>query len=98
MNVVSAFGIRPPYSDGRVHRSGGHPDALQGDMPVRIESALRGADVTEPVGQWQLLLQVDSEPQAGMQWGGDGRLFFWIRAADLAAGNFDDVQVQLQTG
>jgi hypothetical protein len=59
--VVRAFALRPPYSGGRVHRSGGSPDSFAGDVP-----AGRG-----------LLLQVDSEPQAGMRWGGDGRLLFW---------------------
>jgi hypothetical protein len=96
---------RAPRMDGDVHRMLGHPDAIQGDMPTRIEYALRDADPDCPDPQidraaesWRLLAQIDSDDRAGMTWGDLGRLFFWIRENDLAQRCFDRVWLQLQTG
>lgn len=104
-NLYSAYNIRPPRSDGFVHRSFGHPDAIQGDMTRRIEATLRGEDLTQAsdslnqaATEWRLLFQCDSDPQTGMQWGGDGRIYFWIRESDLLECNFTNVFLQLQTG
>lgn len=38
---------------------------------------------------WRLLLQLDSDNDAGLSWGDGGRLYFWIRQQDLAAQRFD---------
>ena len=46
---------------------------------------------------WTLLLQVDSDPNAGMRWASEGRLYFWIERAALAAATFDNVWVILQS-
>ena len=46
--------------------------------------------------QWSLLLQVDSDDDAGMMWGDVGRLYFWIRKSDLEDANFSDVWMILQ--
>ncbi len=46
---------------------------------------------------WQLLLQVDSDDQAGMRWGSSGRLYFWIEKSALAARRFDNIWMALQS-
>ena len=79
--------VKPPY-----HQVLGHPRALQGEMDVECGRA------SGLQGEWQLLLQVDSDVRADMQWGDAGRLFFWIRKTDLLQGNFGDVWVMLQSG
>ncbi len=45
---------------------------------------------------WQLLLQIDSDDDAEMMWGDSGILYFWIRQADLRAGDFSKVWTILQ--
>lgn len=45
---------------------------------------------------WQLLLQVDSDDDAGMMWGDSGLLYFWIRKDDLAARRFERVWCVMQ--
>ncbi len=66
----------------------GDPKAQQSDEGKRI--------LAQP-NDWTLLLQIDDDEDAGMQWGDLARLYFWIRAADLRARNFDRVWVILQT-
>ncbi len=94
---------RSPRIDGQVHRSGGHPDAIQGDMTRRIEYGWAGKDldVVDPELEaaargWRLLLQIDSEDRANMCWGDAGRLYLWIREDDLRANRWDTVRLQLQ--
>jgi uncharacterized protein YwqG len=45
---------------------------------------------------WLLLLQVDSDDDAGMMWGDSGRLSFWIRKQDAASNDFTKVWMVLQ--
>jgi hypothetical protein len=40
-------------------------------------------------GEWQLVLQIDSDIQIGMEWGDVGRLYLCARKHDLAASRFD---------
>ncbi len=46
--------------------------------------------------EWRLLLQVDTDDDAGMMWGDCGRLYFWIRVDDLRRRDFDEVWTILQ--
>jgi hypothetical protein len=39
--------------------------------------------------EWQLLLQIDSDIEVGMEWGDVGRLYVCARKEDLAARRFD---------
>jgi hypothetical protein len=94
---------RRPLEDGKVHRVLGHPDAIQGDMTRRIEYAIAAADLDDEIEEletrartWRLLLQVDSDDNAEMMWGDLGRIYFWIRAEDLAVRRFERVKLQLQ--
>jgi uncharacterized protein YwqG len=45
---------------------------------------------------WRLLLQVDSDDDAGMMWVDSGLLYFWIRKDDLAARRFERVWCVMQ--
>jgi hypothetical protein len=69
---------------GPLHRMLGHADAIQGDMK-------------KPASEWVLLFQMDSYFYGKLLWGDNGRLFFWVRAEDLAQKHFDDVEVVLQS-
>jgi hypothetical protein len=96
---------RSPVVDGKIHRMLGHADAIQGDMRRMIVYDLAGADLDRQslrldrqASTWRLLLQLDSDDAAEMVWGDFGRIFFWIREADLEARRFDGVQLQLQCG
>src|SRR6266571_4078993 len=80
------------------HRLLGHPDVIQNEMETQCEQASRApyymyseegqrpaklAELAERARQWRLLLQIDSEDAAGMQWGDVGRLYYWGRADSL---------------
>jgi len=95
---------------GTITRFLGHPDVIQGEMQVECQLASNGVYVgdskgyTSPDGirlrpgaaEWRLLLQVDSHEDAGMMWGDSGRLYWWIREADLAEGRWDATWLVLQ--
>ena len=46
---------------------------------------------------WRLLLQLDTDNDAGMMWGDTGVLYFWIREQDARAKDFSKVWVILQS-
>jgi hypothetical protein len=53
-----------------------------GDASAREDP--RAVTLSRGAADWQLLLQLDSEPEpAEMLWGDAGRVYFWMRAADL---------------
>lgn len=56
-----------------------------------------GKRILAQPNDWTLLLQIDDDEDAGMQWGDMARFYFWIRAADQRARNFDRVWVIMQT-
>lgn len=69
------------YDDARgtvtpTHRVLDHPDPVQPGRQQQADSS-------------RMLLQVDSDDNADMTWGDDGRLYFWIEAADLTGHRFD---------
>ena len=88
----------------------GHPEPVQGDMQAECQLASNGVYVGDPGGyaspdgqrlrpgaaEWRLLLQVDSHDDAGMMWGDVGRLYWWIREADLAEGRWGASWLVLQ--
>ncbi|MGL4581740.1 MAG: DUF1963 domain-containing protein, partial [Flavobacterium sp.] len=47
--------------------------------------------------KWVLLFQIDSDRTCYMEWGDNGKLFFWIREEDLKNKNFDKVNCILQS-
>jgi uncharacterized protein YwqG len=91
------------------HQIGGYPDAIQNeDMEMecqRITSGVRFAATAEPkeasdrrgdVADWRLLLQLDTDNDAGMMWGDTGRLYFWVREQDARAADFSKAWMLLQ--
>ena len=93
-----------------LHRLLGHPDVIQNEMTLECQLASNGIYVGDPsdyeteaakrlasgAAAWQLLLQIDSDDQAGMMWGDSGRLYFWIRDTDLIEHHWDRVWMVLQ--
>jgi uncharacterized protein YwqG len=77
-------------SNGSVHRIGGHPNLVQYSQ---LEFT-GGAGATD----WRLLLQLDSENDAGMVWGDQGRLYFMIREQDLKSLSFEKAWMDWQCG
>jgi uncharacterized protein YwqG len=56
----------------------------------------RAAKLGTSATEWRLLLQIDSDEEAGMMWGDAGRIYFWLRREDLAARKFDAAHAILQ--
>jgi uncharacterized protein YwqG len=88
------------------HRMLGFADVLQDDM--REQSQLYSQGITDwdapearkqaqKARDWQLLLQVDSDETIGMQWASAGRLYYWVKDADLQAGQMSDTWLVLQS-
>lgn len=88
------------------NRMFGYADVIQDDM--RLECALaahgvsstddpRAAQLAPTAATWQLLLQVDSDPAAGMRWASSGMLYFWIEMQALQQRQFDAVWTVLQS-
>lgn len=90
----------------RLHQLGGHAAPVQGPVEYEIAYGVlrqqRGeigwADhaVTAEAANWMLLAQIDSDSTPDFCWGDAGMLYFLIRSADLAAGNFDAAEVTMQ--
>jgi uncharacterized protein YwqG len=92
------------------HQVLGHPGEIQGAMELECQLASHGVycgnaegysdprakDLEKGAADWRLLLQVDTDDDAGMMWGDGGRLYFWIPRASLAQRRFEDVWMILQ--
>ena len=99
-------------SDGVVaHKLLGHAQTIQGAMELgcalttnglytgdsRGYKDRRAAKLARSQYDWRLLLQIDSDEDAGMMWGDSGRLYVWIREQDLLARRFDKSWLILQS-
>lgn len=97
--------------DEPIHRCGGHPQEIQGDMRLECQLVTNGIYCGDPSGyqdlrvpllekgaaDWQLLLQVDSdEKRLGWMWGDAGRVYFWARRQDIESTDFDSSWAILQ--
>jgi hypothetical protein len=71
-----------------LHRLLGHPDGVQWDMHDELEGN---------ASDWLLLFQMDSDELPDTDWGDTGRIYYWIRSRDLAAGDFSHTQLILQS-
>lgn len=103
LNCTEAAADLPYYSH---HHFLGHPQLVQNDMRSECllvpKHAAHSGDAElakpQPSTDWRLLMQIDTDVDGpGWQWAGGGRLYYWIRYADLAARSFDKVWVFLQT-
>jgi uncharacterized protein YwqG len=55
------------------------------------------AQALEPgATDWRLLLQIDSEEDAGMMWGDSGRIYYWMTRDALAGRRWDEAHMILQ--
>jgi uncharacterized protein YwqG len=88
--VMTLLGSTDPAAPR--HQLLGHPDTLQDDMHLQCALAANGiGDINDPraaalaktAPDWQLLLQIDSDEQAGMRWGSAGMLYYWLERAAL---------------
>jgi len=96
----------------QIHRVLGWPDQIQADMQLECQLVTHGLYVGDETGfddprarelargaeDWRLLLQLDSDETIGMMWGDVGRLYWWIREADLRTRRFDASWLILQCG
>jgi uncharacterized protein YwqG len=92
------------------HQFLGLPGEIQGPMESECHRASHGmsddagnaaepareAEIAKESANWRLLLQVDSDDDAGMMWGDGGRLYFWIPKDALANRRFEDAWMILQ--
>ncbi|WP_165423857.1 YwqG family protein [Ktedonosporobacter rubrisoli] len=88
------------------HRLLGYPETLQDDMRQQCQLVSHGvtdeddprvATLAKTAMDWQLLLQIDSDEQAGMKWGNTGMLYYWITQADLQQRQFGNTWLILQS-
>jgi uncharacterized protein YwqG len=93
-----------------IHRLLGHPEPIQGDMQLECQLVSHGLFCGDESGyedpraehlskgavDWRLLLQVDSDANAGMMWGDAGRIFYWLPRAALSAHRWDATWLILQ--
>jgi len=80
-----------PFRAGAIHRLLGHPWPIQWDVAARAIKMASDLD-------WILLLQVRDERFAGLQWGSEGGVaYFLIPRADLAHHRFERVQLVIQS-
>jgi uncharacterized protein YwqG len=84
----------------------GYTNTLQDDMRLQCQlvthgvtsiSDPRAAALTPGANEWLLLLQVDSDEHANMNWASVGMLYFWIPRDALAAKDFTRVWAVLQS-
>jgi uncharacterized protein YwqG len=89
---------------GGHHRLLGYAEPIQNEMELECELVTNGLYCGDSTGyndprakqlekssvNWKLLLQIDSDENAEMMWGDAGRLYFWIRAEDLAPRQFSN--------
>ena len=70
-----------------IHKVGGTAFSIQ--QPVEVAVARFAGDAPDRADDWQLILQIDSDIEADMEWGDVGRLYLCARKHDLVARRFD---------
>lgn len=110
-DVEPAFGRLADADPEPRHQVGGHPDPLQGDMAQACALVSQGVNLGDPpelsdedierltasAPEWRLLFQIASDDEIELMWGDGGKLYFWMRDADIASGAWDRAWVQLQS-
>lgn len=99
------------YAGKPHHQVSGFPDCVQLDcMEEEAQLASNGLYCGDATGyqdaraatlragarDWRLLLQVDTDDDAGVMWGDCGLLYFWVKEQDAKRGDFSNVWVVLQ--
>jgi Domain of unknown function (DUF1963) len=70
------------------HRLLGSPDSVQQDVLAEVAELPSSTPNGSP-DAWCLLLQLDEDPDVGLQWGDGGRLYVCVPVADLQDGSLD---------
>lgn len=97
--------------EGPHHHLLGYSENVGGDMRLLAQLVANGVDCSggvefaaldhaaleAGVDDWTLLLQLDSDDEAELEWGDTGMLYFWIRQEDLAARSFERCWVGVQS-
>ncbi len=97
---------------GPRHQMLGYPTLVQGDMELECQLVSHGIycgngrwkdDPRTPALEagarnWVLLLQIDTDLDARLEWGDAARLYFWIERHALAERRFADVWFVYQSG
>ncbi len=90
------------------HRVLGHPDPVQGDMQLECQLVHHGlyrgdghedpriSELESGAADWRLLLQIDTDPPAGMMWGDVGMIYYWITAESLLRRRWNEARLVLQ--
>lgn len=106
----SLFRAQAPTKEGPWHQLGGHSHNVQGDMQLEAQLVMNGlycgnysgyhdpraAELERTCEDWSLLLQLDSDDDAGFMWGDCGMLYYWARSADIAGRDFTKAWMTLQ--
>jgi uncharacterized protein YwqG len=77
-----------------IHQVGGTAFSIQ--TPVEAEAAKFAGDASTMPDNWQLILQISSDIDAGMEWGDVGRLYLSARKQDLIARRFEQCWIVMQ--
>ncbi|MES2519269.1 MAG: YwqG family protein [Bacteroidota bacterium] len=101
------------FEDDSIHKLLGYSNNLQNPMEIECELITNGIVLDDPdayetpeaialkenVGDWRLLLQVDSteEGEGSMDFAGGGTIYYWIKKQDLLNKDFDKVWFSLQS-
>ncbi|TAL31300.1 DUF1963 domain-containing protein [Phenylobacterium sp.] len=97
-------GLSTPDWNGPLHKLGGFPDELQ-DAPMAVvcERLFHGGGEDDDLEAahkaariWRLVLQIDSDPSLGTDFGG-GRLYVFARRDDARRARFDRTITLMQT-
>lgn len=75
------------------HQFSGHSYQIQGDL---LRECQQDTQYEGDPTDWQLLLQIDTDDEAGMMWGDVGILSFYIPQQALAQRDFSQVHVSMQ--
>lgn len=98
--------------EGPRHQVFGHPYPIQGEMQLECQLVSHGiycgdsdgyddprsAALEKGAEDWRLLLQIDSDDNAGMMWGDTGIIYFWIQKQALEREEFEKTWMILQCG
>lgn len=98
--------------DSLRHHLFGLPQEVQNEMQLKCQLVSNGIycgdlegyeDTRVPMlkpgaADWRLLLQIDSDDNAGWMWGDSGRLYFWITNDSLQSRKFENIWMILQCG
>jgi uncharacterized protein YwqG len=93
-----------------IHRLGGFPEIIQNPMELECQLVTNGLYCGDSSGyndprakvlqtgaaDWRLLLQIDTDDEPGWMWGDCGRLYFWMREADIRSRSFENAWCVLQ--